>query len=60
MPDDGDLLDLLAEFAPDEATRNRILVDNPAASTRSADQEAARSPLIGRENSPWRKLEPVE
>jgi 2-pyrone-4,6-dicarboxylate lactonase len=29
MPDDGDLVDLLAEFAPDEATRNRILVDNP-------------------------------
>ncbi len=30
MPDDGDLVDLLAAFAPDEATRNRILVDNPA------------------------------
>ncbi|MDY7102780.1 MAG: amidohydrolase family protein [Actinomycetota bacterium] len=30
MPDDGDLLDLLARFAPDEALRNRILVDNPA------------------------------
>jgi len=29
MPDDGDLVDLLAEFAPDEATRNRILVTNP-------------------------------
>lgn len=29
MPDDGDLVDLLAEFAPDEATRNRILVRNP-------------------------------
>ncbi|MFP3900948.1 MAG: amidohydrolase family protein [Acidimicrobiia bacterium] len=29
MPDDGDLVDLLAEFAPDEATRNRILVENP-------------------------------
>jgi 2-pyrone-4,6-dicarboxylate lactonase len=29
MPDDGDLVDLLAEFAPHEATRNRILVDNP-------------------------------
>jgi 2-pyrone-4,6-dicarboxylate lactonase len=29
MPDDGDLVDLLAAFAPDEATRNRILVDNP-------------------------------
>jgi 2-pyrone-4,6-dicarboxylate lactonase len=29
MPDDGDLLDLLAAFAPDEDTRNRILVDNP-------------------------------
>lgn len=29
MPDDGDLLDLLSSFAPDEATRNKILVDNP-------------------------------
>ena len=27
---DGTLLDLLAEWVPDEATRNRILVDNPA------------------------------
>jgi predicted TIM-barrel fold metal-dependent hydrolase len=30
MPDDGDLVDLLAAFAPDEETRHRILVDNPA------------------------------
>lgn len=30
MPDDGDLVDVLADYAPDEATRNRILVDNPA------------------------------
>jgi predicted TIM-barrel fold metal-dependent hydrolase len=29
VPDDGDLVDLLADFAPDEATRNRILVTNP-------------------------------
>ena len=29
MPDDGDLVDVLAAFAPDEATRNRILVSNP-------------------------------
>ena len=29
MPDDGDLVDVLGEFAPDDATRNRILVDNP-------------------------------
>ena len=29
-PNDGDLLDLLAEFAPDEKTRHKILVDNPA------------------------------
>lgn len=29
MPDDGDLVDLLADFVQDEATRNRILVDNP-------------------------------
>jgi 2-pyrone-4,6-dicarboxylate lactonase len=29
MPNDGDLVDLLAEWVPDEATRQRILVDNP-------------------------------
>lgn len=29
MPDDGDLLDLLSSFAPDEAIRNKILVENP-------------------------------
>jgi predicted TIM-barrel fold metal-dependent hydrolase len=29
MPDDGDLVDLLVAFAPDQATRNTILVDNP-------------------------------
>jgi predicted TIM-barrel fold metal-dependent hydrolase len=30
MPNDGDLLNALAEWVPDEALRNRILVDNPA------------------------------
>lgn len=29
MPDDGDLVDLLAEFAPDEMTLRQVLVDNP-------------------------------
>ncbi len=29
MPDEGHLVDLLADFVPDEAIRNRILVDNP-------------------------------
>lgn len=31
MPDDGDLVDLLGTLAPDEVTRNRILVTNPEA-----------------------------
>ena len=31
MPDDGDLVGVLASFAPDEVTRNRILFDNPDA-----------------------------
>lgn len=31
MPDAGDLLGLLGDWAPDEAVRRRILVDNPAA-----------------------------
>lgn len=30
MPNDGDLLNLLAEWIPDTEIRNRILVDNPA------------------------------
>ena len=30
-PDDADLLDLLLEWAPDDATCRKILVDNPAA-----------------------------
>ncbi len=30
-PNDGDLVDLLAAFAPDETVRKKILVDNPAA-----------------------------
>ena len=30
MPNDGKLVDAIAEIAPDEATRHRMLVDNPA------------------------------
>ena len=30
MPDDGDLLDMLFDFAPDETVRNNILSRNPA------------------------------
>jgi predicted TIM-barrel fold metal-dependent hydrolase len=30
-PDDAVLFDLLSRWAPDEAARNRILVQNPAA-----------------------------
>ncbi len=29
MPDDGDLVDLLVDLVPDEATRRRVLVTNP-------------------------------
>jgi 2-pyrone-4,6-dicarboxylate lactonase len=29
MPDDGDLVDLVAQFAPDPETRHRLLVTNP-------------------------------
>jgi predicted TIM-barrel fold metal-dependent hydrolase len=31
MPNDGDLLDMLLDFAPDESHRKKILVDNPSA-----------------------------
>ncbi len=30
IPDDADLLDLLLDWAPDDATRRKILADNPA------------------------------
>jgi predicted TIM-barrel fold metal-dependent hydrolase len=30
IPNDGDLMNMLLDFAPDEADRHRILVDNPA------------------------------
>jgi predicted TIM-barrel fold metal-dependent hydrolase len=30
MPNDGDLVDLLLDWAPDESVRRKILVDNPA------------------------------
>ena len=30
MPNDGELVDLIIEIAPDRATRRRMLVDNPA------------------------------
>jgi predicted TIM-barrel fold metal-dependent hydrolase len=30
MPNDGDLVDLLAAWIPDAATRHRVLVDNPS------------------------------
>ena len=30
MPNDGDLMDMLAVWVPDEELRQRILVDNPA------------------------------
>jgi predicted TIM-barrel fold metal-dependent hydrolase len=30
MPNDGDLVDIMADWVPDEATRNKIFADNPA------------------------------
>ena len=30
MPNDGDLIDLLLEWIPDEAMRHKVLIDNPA------------------------------
>ena len=30
IPNDGDLINMLLDFAPDETVRRRILVDNPA------------------------------
>ena len=29
MPNDGDLLDMLVKFAPDDVMRKKILVENP-------------------------------
>jgi len=30
MPNDGDLMNMMLDFAPDEAVRRKVLVDNPA------------------------------
>ncbi len=30
MPNDGELLDLLLDWVPDEVVRNRILAQNPS------------------------------
>jgi predicted TIM-barrel fold metal-dependent hydrolase len=30
MPNDGDLVDLVAEIAPDEGQREKLVVHNPA------------------------------
>jgi predicted TIM-barrel fold metal-dependent hydrolase len=30
MPNDGDLVDLIPSWVPDEAARHRMLVENPA------------------------------
>ena len=40
MPNDGDLLDLLAEAVTDEPARRKILVDNPARLYWSEEQTA--------------------
>jgi predicted TIM-barrel fold metal-dependent hydrolase len=40
MPNDADLVDIMLDWVPDEATRNRIFVDNPA--------EIYNFPAIGR------------
>ena len=37
MPDDGELLDLLGDWALDPALRQRVLVDNPARLYRFAE-----------------------
>ena len=46
LPDDALLFDLLAVWAPDEATRKRILVDNPGKTSTA---------LRNRRNSPARR-----
>jgi predicted TIM-barrel fold metal-dependent hydrolase len=43
MPNDGELIDLLAQWAPDERTRRTILVDNPA-TLYAFDRIEARAP----------------
>ena len=40
MPNDGDLADLVADWLPDAALRERVLVTNPALLYRFADDES--------------------
>jgi predicted TIM-barrel fold metal-dependent hydrolase len=47
MPEDADLLDLLADWAPDPAVRERILVGNPAALYRFAPRRDDQQPAAG-------------
>jgi predicted TIM-barrel fold metal-dependent hydrolase len=47
-PDDAILFDLLADWAPDETIRNRILVNNPAALygfNQTGDPDWRRDPI---------------
>jgi predicted TIM-barrel fold metal-dependent hydrolase len=43
MPNDGDLTDLIADWLPDAALRERVLVANPAALYGFADGERLRT-----------------
>ncbi len=42
MPNDGDLLDLMLDRVPDEATRNRILLRTPTSPTDFSAQDVPR------------------
>lgn len=42
MPNDGDLADLIGDWLPDAAVRERVLVTNPAALYRFSDAESLR------------------
>ncbi len=48
IPNDGDLLDLLAEFAPDEQMRRKILVENPRVLYRFGERETRQDGIAGK------------
>jgi Amidohydrolase len=53
VPNDGDLMNMLLDFAPEEATRRKLLADNPA--RLFADSRSVRARASCRVLPPWER-----
>ena len=54
MPNDGDLADLITQYAPDPAARQKLLVDNPGPAVRFQLRRAANSGAVAAAMPPHR------